>query len=207
MVDNELWEVLQSFKQAIDYAVDKVDRFDKMYEEYKRQLDERIHDLEDTVYEDIIGSTQEYLDEQDRDARFNEFNSKYGDKLSSYNGAIGSIEGKDDFDMSRAAFDAYDNFEGDKPDEGEYVDALVSELDNQISAIKKGLGLPADAEVTVTQDENGNTAVEADGEVVATESETTETPKEANEEKEVEIEDEDNPDEIAAFEEELKKVK
>lgn len=214
----ELVQVLAHFRDALNACWDRLEQMDKMYEDHRNQMDERLHDLENTVYEDIIGTTQEYMDEQDKNGRFEEFNSKYGEKLGAFNDALKPLEGED-FDLTKSTFDAYDGMD-EKPDEGAFVDSVIEEVSNQIAAIKKGLGIPEDAEVTVTQDGEGNTQVEADGEVVATSSESEETveekpaeaeePKEDGEvaeEKEAEVEDEDNPDEIAAFEEELKKIK
>lgn len=211
--NTELIQVLGYFRDALNACWDRLEQMDKMYEEGRAQTDERLHDLENTVYEDIIGSTQEYIDEQDKNARFDEFSSKYGEKLGAFNGALKPLEGED-FDLTKSTFDAYDEMD-EKPDEGAFVDSVIEEVSNQIAAIKKGLGIPDDAEVTVTQDGEGNTQVEADGEVVAESSESTEENAEAEEpkedgevaeEKEVE-EEEDDPDEIAAFEEELKKIK
>lgn len=210
--NSELIQVLGYFRDALNACWDRLDRMDKMYEDNRNQMDERLHDLENTVYEDIIGTTQDYIDEQDKNSRFEDFNSKYGEKLSAFNGALKPLEGED-FDLTKSTFDAYDEME-EKPDEGAFVDSVIEEVSNQIAAIKKGLGIPEDAEVTVTQDGEGNTQVEADGEVVAESSESTEENAEAEEPKEdgevaeeKEVEEEDNPDEIAAFEEELKKIK
>ena len=109
--------------------------------------------------------------------------------------------------------------EDDRPDADAYVESIISEVGSQIESIKKSLGLPDDAEVTVTQDENGETVVEADGEVVATdegEAPAEEAPAEENdtniedgskEAEEDEEDEEDSPEDIAAFEEELKNYK
>lgn len=212
--EKELYEVLQAFKGALDFLINKVDEMDKMYEDYRDQSDERMHKLESTLYDEIINPTKAYIDETNKNARFEDFSSKYGDKLGAFNDSLSAIDGEE-VDLTKSAFDKYDSLpEEDRPDEEAYVDSIISEVGSQIDAIKKGLGLPEDAEVTVTQDEDGNTTVEADGEVVASEN-TEETVTEENDtnnedgsDKVAEDnEEEDNPEEVAAFEEELKNYK
>lgn len=212
--EKELYEVLQAFKGALDFLINKVDEMDKMYEDYRDQSDERMHKLESTLYDEIINPTKAYIDETNKNARFEDFSSKYGDKLGAFNDSLSAIDGEE-VDLTKSAFDKYDSLpEEDRPDEEAYVDSIISEVGSQIDAIKKGLGLPDDAEVTVTQDEDGNTTVEADGEVVASEN-TEETVTEENDtnnedgsdEVAEDNEEEDNPEEVAAFEEELKNYK
>ena len=210
--DQELYEVLQAFKGALDFLINKVDEMDKMYEDYRDQSDERMHKLESTLYDEIINPTKAYIDETNKNARFEDFSSKYGDKLGAFNDSLSAIDGEE-VDLTKSAFDKYDSLpEEDRPDEEAYVDSIISEVGSQIDAIKKGLGLPEDAEVTVTQDEDGNTTVEADGEVVASEN-TEETVTEENDTNNedgsevAEENEEDDPEEVAAFEEELKNYK
>lgn len=210
-MDNEIWEVLSSFKSAIDMIINRVDEMDKMYEENRSQVDERLHDLESTLYDEIIRPTQEYIDETSRNERFDEFNGKYGEKLGAYNDALRALEGND-FDLTRSAFDKYDGYEGeDKPDEEAFVDALISEVGSQLDQIKRGLGLPEDAEVSVTQTEDGETVVEADGQAVTGEDDELDEDEELEDEEvadeeldeDEELEGDDSPEAIAAFEEEL----
>ena len=211
--EKELYEVLQAFKGALDFLINKVDEMDKMYEDYRDQSDERMHKLESTLYDEIINPTKAYIDETNKNARFEDFSSKYGDKLGAFNDSLSAIDGEE-VDLTKSAFDKYDSLpEEDRPDEEAYVDSIISEVGSQIDAIKKGLGLSEDAEVTVTQDEDGNTTVEADGEVVASEN-TEETVTEENDtnnedgsEEVAEENEEDDPEEVAAFEEELKNYK
>jgi hypothetical protein len=211
--EKELYEVLQAFKGALDFLINKVDEMDKMYEDYRDQSDERMHKLESTLYDEIINPTKAYIDETNKNARFEDFSSKYGDKLGAFNDSLSAIDGEE-VDLTKSAFDKYDSLpEEDRPDEEAYVDSIISEVGSQIDAIKKGLGLPEDAEVTVTQDEDGNTTVEADGEVVASESteeisaEENDTNNEDGSEEVAEENEEDDPEEVAAFEEELKNYK
>lgn len=206
-MDNELIQVLQQFKQAIDMCMEKIEYLDKMIEDFKEENDERVHALESTLYDEIINPTNEYIEETNRNARFDEFNSKYGDRLRPFNEPLSALEGED-FDIVRSAFDRYDEFEGEKADMDTYVDRLVEEVGKQLEAIKKGLGLPEDAEIEVKQTEDGETVVEVedeghgdDEEIIA--STEDEEPME-DEEEPLDEEPEDDPEEVKAFEEELK---
>ena len=90
---------------------------------------------------------------------------------------------------------------------------MIETVEEQIDSIKESLGIEPDAKVEITQDENGDTEIKADGEVVASEAteettdEGTETPAEEGEQAEFdfgdETEEEDDPEEIKKFEEQL----
>lgn len=209
-MDNELIQVLQQFKQAIDMCMEKIEYLDKMIEDFKDENDERIHTLESTLYDEIINPTNEFIEETNKNARFDEFNSKYGDRLRPFNEPLSALEGED-FDIVRSAFDRYDEFEGEKADMDTYVDRLVEEVGKQLEAIKKGLGLPEDAEIEVKQTEDGGTVVEVEDEdhgddekvIASTEGDEPDEEEEPMEEASDE-EPEDDPEEVKAFEEELK---
>lgn len=208
-MDNELIQVLQQFKQAIDMCMEKIEYLDKMIEDFKEENDERVHALESTLYDEIINPTNEYIEETNRNARFDEFNSKYGDRLRPFNEPLSALEGED-FDIVRSAFDRYDEFEGEKADMDTYVDRLVEEVGKQLEAIKKGLGLPEDAEIEVKQTEDGKTVVEVEDEghgddeeiIASTEDEGSD--EEGYDEEVSDEEPEDDPEEVKAFEEELR---
>lgn len=214
MNENEIYEILESYRQALDFLVEKVDGIVQENMAMKEQLG----GLEQVLYEGILSPAKEAIDSAEREDRFEDFNSKYGEQLGGYNGQLAPIEGED-FDLTRTAFDNYDSIpDEEKPDSDEYVSALIAQVDEQIGHIKEALGLPADAEVEVKQDEDGNTEISADGEPIASkedkseegeseEGESEEKPEEKPlEEKEEKEEEEkvDDPEEIAALEEELK---
>lgn len=204
-MDNELIQVLQQFKQAIDMCMEKIDYLDKMIENFKEENDERVHEIESTLYDEIINPTKEYIEEANKTARFNEFDSKYGDKLRPFNEPLSVLEGED-FDIVRSAFDKYDGYEGEKADQDTYVERIVEEVGKQLDAIKKGLGLPEDAEIEVKQTEDGETVVEVEDEddeeeeIIA----STEDDEPLEDEEPLEEVSEDDPEEVKAFEEELK---
>lgn len=210
MNEQEISDFLYTLRDAVLQVVDRVKDLEKKVDENIASTDKKVNDLTSTVYDEIINPANEYIAGQEKEARFNDFNEKYGEKLGAFNKDLSTLEGGD-FDVVREAFDKYDDFEGDKMGEDEYVEALVDELGNKIDAIKKAFGVPEDTEIAVEQTEDGETVVTTeDGEVIAsTEGEATE-----GEEPETEITDipeegeaEDDPEEIAAFEEELKNQK
>lgn len=211
MNENEIYEILESYRQALDFLVEKVDSIVQENMAMKEQLG----GLEQVLYEGILSPAKEAIDSAEREDRFEDFNSKYGEQLGGYNGQLAPIEGED-FDLTRTAFDNYDSIpDEEKPDSDEYVNALIAQVDEQIGHIKEALGLPENTEVEVKQDENGNTEISADGEPIASEDkseegasegekEVEEKPLEEKPEKEEEEEKVDDPEEIAALEEELK---
>lgn len=220
-------QVIQ-YVNAIANALNELDRHIKAVEEKVdegiAEADKRINELHNVVYDEIINPANEYIGKMDREARFDDFNEKYGERLGSLNGELSAIEG-DDYDIVRDAFDQYDSYEGDKPDEDEFVDSLVEAVGNQLSQIKEKLGIAPNADIEVKQDEDGNTVVESEGEVVATDEgdgeeegegedvttvEVEEPAEEEGEEEEAEGEEEEagsDEDELKAFEKELENYK
>lgn len=225
MSEEEIINYLRSLRDAIVEGAEVIKGLEKKVDEYISANDEKVNELRTTLYEQIIDPANEYIAEMDRNDRFEQFNEKHGEKLSPFNEELSALEG-DDFDIVRTAFDAYDDYEGDdRMDEDEYVDHLIEQVGQKLSDIKERLGIPADKDVSVQENEDGDVeVVTEDGDVVA----STDGEEELGEEELVEEEDgdevtddgedetveitdaseiEDNPEEVAAFEEELKKQK
>lgn len=206
MTEEQLLQILQAFKSGIEQITERVDSLSQEFNAAREKLDK----LETTVFDEIINPANDYIAEADKNARFEEFNSKYGEKFGDFAEPLKALEG-DDYDVVREAFNQYDDFEGEKPEEDAYVEALVGELANKLGQIKSSLGIPEDTEIAVEETEDGGAVVTTeDGEVVAsTEGEAAEEP-EVEDEVEITDEDgeaEDDPEEVAAFEEELKNYK
>ena len=195
MNEQEIYAYLNTLRDAVLQVVDRVKELEKKVDDSIASTDKKVNDLTSTVYDEIINPANEYIAGQEKEARFDDFNEKYGEKLRPFNEDLSALEG-DDFDVVREAFDKYDDFEGDKMGEDEYVEALVEQLGDKLSSIKSALGVPEDTEIAVEQTEDGKTVVttEDGGVVASTEGEATE-------------EEEDDPGEVAAFEEELKNLK
>ena len=222
MSEEEIINYLRSLRDAIIEGAETIKSLEKKVDEYISANDEKVNELKSTLYEQIIDPANEYIAEMDRNDRFEQFNEKHGEKLNPFNEELSALEG-DDFDIVRTAFDAYDGYEGDdRMDEDEYVNQLIEQVGQKLSDIKEKLGIPADKDVSVQENEDGGVeVVTEDGDVVAStdgEEELVEeedgdevTDDGEDEKEEVEITDEseveDDPEEVAAFEEELKKQK
>lgn len=220
MSEEEIINYLRSLRDAIVEGAEVIKGLEKKVDEYISANDEKVNELRTTLYEQIIDPANEYIAEMDRNDRFEQFNEKHGEKLSPFNEELSALEG-DDFDIVRTAFDAYDDYEGDdRMDEDEYVDRLIEQVGQKLSDIKERLGIPADKDVSVQENEDGGVeVVTEDGDVVAStdgeeelvEEEDGDEVTDDGEDETVEIADaseiEDDPEEVAAFEEELKNQK
>ena len=212
MNEEQIFEILNSYKDAIDLLINRCDEFVNQI----KALDERLSKIESVIYDEILEPARLELEADDRERRFGEFNEKFGDRLSAYDKVIGAAEGNPEFSMARNAFDEYEKLPEPRPGEDVFVDGLIEAVEGQIESIKESLGLAPDTEVEIKQDEEGNTEVVADGEVVASETEEvkpegdgTEAPAEEGEQGELDFgedeEEEDDPEEIKKLEEELVK--
>ena len=204
MDENQLNEILSSFRDAITALIERADAQDDMI----KAIQEKTDSTERLIFDEVINPAKAEMEKQIYDAGLEDFSSRYSDKLGGYNDKLRPIEGED-FDIMKQAYDGYNSIEGEKPDEAVYIDELVKVVDKQLDDIRQAIGAPADAEVAVKQDENGETVVEVDGEKVSEESVEEKPAESADEEVEEAIEvseddeDETNPEELAALEKEL----
>lgn len=213
MNEENIYEILNSYKEAIDVLLSRCDELVNQ----NKALEERQNKIESILFDEILEPARLALEADDKERRFGEFNEKYGERLGAFDKILGAAEGNPDFSMARSAFDEYENIPEPRPEEGVFVDGLVEEVEKQIDGIKESLGLEPDTKVEITQDENGDTEIKADGEVVASETEETKEEETTEEEPKAEEEDgsqaefdfdeevEDDPDEVKKFEEELEK--
>lgn len=219
MNENEVFEVLNSYKEAIDVLINEIDAL----KAENQALNDKVDGLNKTLFDDILEPARLAMENNERENRFAEFNEKYGEKLGAFDPTIQSIQNDKDYSLSRDVFDEYDALPEPKPDEAGFVESSIAQVEEQIEAIKENLGLASDADVEIKQDgETGDTEIISDGEVVAKEVdgeivETTEEPKadeaeaepKADEDGQLELdgiaEPTDNPDEVKKFEEELAK--
>lgn len=193
MEDTRLNEILASYRDAINALIERVDSQDEMI----KALMEKSDDLNRLIFDEVLTPAKQALDEQIYNAGLTDFTEKYGSPLEGYNEKLRPIEGED-FDVMKQAYDGYNAIEGDKPEANVFVDELKKVIDEQLNSIREAIGAPADAEVTVTQDgETGETTVEVDGK--EQELETEETISD-------DMEEETDPEEMAAYEKELEKM-
>jgi len=190
MDDSELWEILNSYKSAIDALLDKVE-----------MLGQRIDDVEKMVVEEILEPAKQMFEDEEKEERFKAFHERHGATLDPYNERLRAIEGND-FDLSRKAFDGYNELpEEGRMDEADYVKSMAESVQAQLDAIREALGAE---KVEAKADENGSTEIKADGESVTTDDGS------AGEESNPEVgagNVQTNPEELAAFEKELEAYK
>ena len=205
MDEMQLNEILASYRDAINALIERVDAQDGMIQAVR----EKAEGTERLIFDEVINPAKAEMEKQIYNAGLEDFTNRYGEKLNGYNDKLRPIEGED-FDIMKQAYDGYNSIEGEKPDEAMYVDELVKVVDKQLDSIRAAIGAPANAEVAVKQDEDGETTVEVDGQEVKEVSEDSEDSDktEVKETEETEIKDSDeesDPDELAALEEELLK--
>lgn len=205
MDEMQLNEILASYRDAINALIERADAQDGMIQAVR----EKAEGTERLIFDEVINPAKAEMEKQIYNAGLEDFTNKYGEKLNGYNDKLRPIEGED-FDIMKQAYDGYNSIEGEKPDEAEYIDELVKVVDKQLDDIRAAIGAPANAEVEVKQDENGETTVEVDGQEVKEVSEGSEDSDktEVKETEETEIKDSDeesDPEELAALEEELLK--
>lgn len=203
MDEQKLNEILASYRDAINALIERMDAQDEMV----KAVVEKVDGLDHLIFDEVINPAKEAMDQSIYETGLNDFGNRYKDKLASYNEKLRPIEGED-FDIVKQAYDGYNSIEGEKPDEAMYVDELIKVVDKQLEDIRSAIGAPADAEVTVSN-EDGETKVEVDGKEVSEES-VEEKPAESADESTEEAtevsdsdEEETNPEELAALEKEL----
>lgn len=163
-MDQQIFEILTTYKQAIDFLTDKVQEL----EEQLKNTDSHIEDVQSMIFDDIIGPAQEAMSAYDKDQRFNDFNSKYGERLGKYQSSFAPFE-DEGFDLTKQAFDEYDNIPDEyKPDVDAYVDEVESIAQDKLASIKQALGIPQDANLEIKETDDA-VEVKADGETVEVE--------------------------------------
>lgn len=200
MVDQELLDYLKEYKDLMEQCLNRVDA------------------LEDEFYK-ITSQAADAENEYNLGKRRDDFKSKYGEKLSSFNEKLKAIEG-DDFDLTEKAFNDFEALTDDEnKDSDKYVAELIAKVQSQLEKISKAFGggnIEVEAkdedkdgkvsEVTVETDTNDNgegDKVEAKAEDIVEKKDEEENKEgDDNKEEEVIVEDEENeedtPEEVEA---------
>lgn len=158
-------EMMNDVKELINILVTKIDA-----------LENRVNEMENVLFNDLLNPIKEAYDKADYDDRLNTFKDTYSEKFAPIEPQVKAVEGED-FDIAKNTFDDY-NEDNKGMEEAQYVDAVVETVTTQLEEIKAKLneaGIPADT-VTVEATDNG-VEVEAkdeDGNIVATEDEIIE---------------------------------
>lgn len=197
-MENEVFEILNGYKQALDILLERVEKLEQSVIDNKADAESKIKELNDMLVEEVINPASEARDWAAKEERFDGFLERNGDKFAPYADDYKLIEG-DDKDLARDMFDTYEGME-DRPKEEEYVDSTIEKLVAQINKIKEAFGAK---DVEVSTDENGETEVKVDGEKV--DEEVVEQVVEGGEV--AEETEEATEDELAEFEKELEAYK
>lgn len=121
MIDQELLDYLKEYKDLMEQCLNRVDA------------------LEDEFYK-ITSQAADAENEYNLGKRRDDFKSKYGEKLSSFNDKLKAIEG-DDFDLTEKAFNDFEAITDDEnKDSDKYVAELIAKVQSQLEKISKAFG-------------------------------------------------------------------
>lgn len=189
MNEQELVQVLQGFKQALDYL-----------HEQNKALNDKVDELSAVLYDDILSPVQDAITFAQKEESFNKFNDAYGSSFEPYASEYAALYNGND--IAKDVFDTY-NEHSDEYDEALFVEEAIKSIAATIQETKEKLGIPAQEKVEITETEDGGVKIDT----VSDEDEKTEDEVEVEETETEETEEIDNPEEIAAFEAELEKLK
>lgn len=198
MDEMQLNEILTSFRDAINALIERADAQDGMIKAISESNDEVKH----LLFDEVINPAKAELEQHNYNVGLNEFANKYGEQFNGYNEKLRPIEGED-FDIVKQAYDGYNEYEGEKPDEDLYVEELIKVVDGQLDDIRKAIGAPADAKVAVVDNGEGKPEVEVNGEKVEVEQPAEEEKAEEEVVSNGDEEETSDPEELAKLEEEL----
>ena len=190
MNEQELVQVLQGFKQALDYL-----------HEQNKALNDKVDELSAVLYDDILSPVQDAITFAQKEESFNKFNDAYGSSFEPYASEYAALYNGND--IARDVYDTY-NEHSDEYDEALFVEEAIKSIAATIQETKEKLGIPAQEKVEITETEDGGVEIDTVSEDEETPAEEVKVEEETETEETEEI---DNPEEIAAFEAELEKLK
>lgn len=195
-MDEQILAIIDALTKDVQLAHEEIANLRAEMAEHDKKNNEQIQNLNHTVFDLILEPCQQAMDEAEYNGRLEEFKSKYGEQFAPYIEDVKFIERKPDFDLEKAAFDGLETWEGERPDEAQYVTEFVEHIKNQVEEFKKRFGALPDVDVKI--DTEGGEVKEVKAEDNAPEAtETTETVEEDSEEVM------DSPEEIAELEKQL----
>lgn len=200
MNENEIFEILNTYKQALDVLLTRIESLEQTVIDNKADTDKRIKEVSDTLIEDVINPATEAREWAAKEERYDDFMARNGEKFAPYESDIKLIEGED-YDLPRKAFETFESMSNEeRPSEEEYVKSTIEKVVAQIDKIKEAFGAK---DVEVKTDESGETEIKVDGEKV--DEEVVEQVVEGGEV--AEESEEATADELAEFEKELENYK
>lgn len=203
MDEKELVEVLQGFKQALDYL-----------HEQNKALNDKVDELSAVLYDDILSPVQDAITFAQDEESFGKFKDAYGSGFEPYATEYAALYNGND--IARDVYDTY-NEHSDEYDEALFVEEAIKSIAATIQETKEKLGIPAEQKIEITETEDGGVELDIADEdkvdVEATEEVVSDATEDVTPDAEEVVEDEateeviDSPEEIAAFEAELEKLK
>jgi hypothetical protein len=157
-------DVIKALKDSLKYLLQQ--------EEIRHQEIEALNAKIDALSSQFSSKLDDW-DKFSGEQRLRAFRDKYHDKLDKFNEPMSLINGSD-YDAVKDSFDYYNQMEGEKPDEDEYVDKVAGSLQEYIDGIKAKLGTEA---IKITADTTGNGKPDT---VVVDESKTVKTAEPAD---------------------------
>ena len=151
-------DVIKALKDSLKYLLQQ--------EEIRHQEIEALNAKIDALSSQFSSKLDDW-DKFSGEQRLGAFRDKYHDKLDKFNEPMSLINGSD-YDAVKDSFDYYNQMEGEKPDEDEYVDKVSGSLQEYIDGIKAKLGTEA---IKITADTTGDCKHDT---VVVDESKTAE---------------------------------
>lgn len=173
-------QIVETIRQAVESLLKTVQNLEErlqlhIEENAKRFeiVEKKIAELEETVFDDIIGSAEKLLEQKVYEDGLGVFSEKHKEAFAPYIDYLKKVEGEE-FDFPRTAYDSLLNFrkehEGQEIDEDEFVNSLMESIKEQIERVRAVLG----AESIEVENKNGETKVEVDGSKKETEDEISE---------------------------------
>lgn len=136
-------EVLKAFKLAIDAILDRLEEMDGMY----HATDERIHKLEECLFDEILEPVNSLFSERERKDRRTKFGEKYKDSLDPFCEDYKKLYG-DELDLYDDCFNEWDNLESDE-DKEEYIKKVIETIGKDRDRMKEKFGKPVAEVVSV----------------------------------------------------------
>lgn len=195
MNEQELVQALQGFKQALDYL-----------HEQNKALNDKVDELSAVLYDDILSPVQDAIAFAQDEEKFGKFKDAYGSSLEPYATEYAALYNGND--IARDVYDTY-NEHSDEYDEALFVEEAMKSIAATIQETKEKLGIPTEEKVEIAETEGGGVEITTeDGETVVSSDVEEATPVPTPEATPVaEEETVDSPEEVAAFEAELEKLK
>lgn len=153
-MDN-LEETIQLFRETLAYLVDQ----EKIRAQEIDALNAKIDAVNKLVTEEVLQPIEQIADERE----YNTFKDTYGERLSTFDEAIGTARNEPEYDTTKETFDALksqENYEDINQDD--FVNGVEEDLKSYVDNLKAKFGIPEDTPVSIEEKPDGDVEVKAD---------------------------------------------